>query len=276
MHDPGRATPPIPDQARAAMGNKRLTSVPDQLPAAGCTTRPFGLSITMMGVVLVDDASGIGSAAAGRPGNGTVRAITSPALTRWLGIADRMGADGDLAGQIRALSEIAKVRQDVREHAVEPSAPARRQRQIARRGVDGSTACSRNVLRPFAISAQALILAGEGRHRRPYDPRSQHRVNAGDVIALTVACRRRPSRSPSNPARRRLRGRRHIVIDNPKGLVVHPAAVTGPARWSTRLLPIAARACPVSRGRASGIVHRLDKDNHRSDGGRQDRPRHQS
>ena len=73
-----------------------LTSVPVQLPAAGCTTRPCGLSITMMLVVLEHDVerdvlpaaiAGSGARQRERDGVAGVDAVA--------GIADRAAADRD-------------------------------------------------------------------------------------------------------------------------------------------------------------------------------------
>ena len=52
-----------------------------------------------------------------------------------------------------------------------------------------------------------------------------------------------------------------IVIDKPKGLTVHPAPATPPARWSTPLSPTAGPSLSGIGGvKRPGIVHRLDKD----------------
>ena len=48
VHDAGRITPPIPDRLAPQWAISALTSVPVSWPAAGCTTSPAGLSMTMM------------------------------------------------------------------------------------------------------------------------------------------------------------------------------------------------------------------------------------
>ena len=45
---PGRRSPPMPERLSPQWAISALTSVPVQWPAAGCTTRPAGLSMTMM------------------------------------------------------------------------------------------------------------------------------------------------------------------------------------------------------------------------------------
>ena len=45
---PGRRSPPMPERISPQWAMSALTSVPVQFPAAGCTTRPLGLSITIM------------------------------------------------------------------------------------------------------------------------------------------------------------------------------------------------------------------------------------
>ncbi|MNY80937.1 hypothetical protein D3C86_2222320 [compost metagenome] len=44
---PGRLTPPMPDRLLPQWWISALTSVPVQLPAPGCTTRPAGLAMTI-------------------------------------------------------------------------------------------------------------------------------------------------------------------------------------------------------------------------------------
>ena len=44
---PGRFTPPMPERLSPQWAMSALTSVPVQFPAAGWTTSPAGLSITI-------------------------------------------------------------------------------------------------------------------------------------------------------------------------------------------------------------------------------------
>jgi len=109
---------------------------------------------------------------------------------------------------------------------------------------------------------KALILAGEvtvgGRTIR--DP--EHRVNAGDAITIAI-----PEPEPALPAGEAIplnvvyEDDAIIVIDKPKGLVVHPAA----GNWSGTLVNALIAHCGASLSgiggvRRPGIVHRLDKD----------------
>jgi 23S rRNA pseudouridine1911/1915/1917 synthase len=109
---------------------------------------------------------------------------------------------------------------------------------------------------------KALILAGavtiEGRTIR--DP--GHRVNVGDTIALAV-----PEPAPAVPQGENIplvvvyEDDALIVIDKPKGLVVHPAA----GNWSGTLVNALIAHCGASLSGIGGvarpgIVHRLDKD----------------
>ena len=83
---PGRLTPPTPDKLSPQWAMSALTSVPVQLPAAGCTTSPAGLSMTMISSSSNTTSSGmfsgptVTSAAAGRSST-----MVPPALTRWPG-----------------------------------------------------------------------------------------------------------------------------------------------------------------------------------------------
>jgi len=88
----------------------------------------------------------------------------------------------------------------------------------------------------------AVALAAESadprrfRHRqkRPR-PRPAYHVNAGDTITIDV-----PEAVAAEPSGEDIalvivyEDDDIIVIDKPKGLVVHPAAGMKPARWSTR------------------------------------------
>jgi 23S rRNA pseudouridine1911/1915/1917 synthase len=109
---------------------------------------------------------------------------------------------------------------------------------------------------------KALILAGQvaigGRTIR--DP--GHRVNAGDEIAVAV-----PPSEPAAPGAENIplsivyEDADIIVIDKPRGLVVHPAA----GNWTGTLVNALLAHCGASLSgiggvRRPGIVHRLDKD----------------
>jgi 23S rRNA pseudouridine1911/1915/1917 synthase len=109
---------------------------------------------------------------------------------------------------------------------------------------------------------KALILAGEvsigGRTIR--DP--GHRVNAGDKLAVAI-----PPPEPAEPHGQDIpldivfEDAAMIVIDKPKGLVVHPAA----GNWTGTLVNALIAHCGESLSgiggvRRPGIVHRLDKN----------------
>jgi 23S rRNA pseudouridine1911/1915/1917 synthase len=109
---------------------------------------------------------------------------------------------------------------------------------------------------------KALILAGEvsigGRTIR--DP--GHRVNAGDKLAVAI-----PLPEPAEPHGQDIpldivfEDAAMIVIDKPKGLVVHPAA----GNWTGTLVNALIAHCGESLSgiggvRRPGIVHRLDKN----------------
>jgi 23S rRNA pseudouridine1911/1915/1917 synthase len=109
---------------------------------------------------------------------------------------------------------------------------------------------------------KALILAGEvaigGRTIR--DP--GHHVNAGDAITVDV-----PAAEPAQPLPESIpldvvfEDEEIIVIDKPRGLVVHPAA----GNWTGTLVNALIAHCGDSLSgiggvRRPGIVHRLDKD----------------
>jgi 23S rRNA pseudouridine1911/1915/1917 synthase len=109
---------------------------------------------------------------------------------------------------------------------------------------------------------KALILAGavtiEGRTIR--DP--GHRVNAGDVIALAVPAPQAAEPQPEAiPLAVIFEDDEIIIIDKPRGLVVHPAA----GHWSGTLVNALIAHCGASLSGIGGvarpgIVHRLDKD----------------
>ena len=109
---------------------------------------------------------------------------------------------------------------------------------------------------------KALILAGHvtisGRTIR--DP--SHHVNAGDEIGVAV-----PPAAPAEPGPEPIplavvyEDDDVIVIDKPRGLVVHPAA----GNWTGTLVNALVAHCGASLSgvggvRRPGIVHRLDKD----------------
>jgi 23S rRNA pseudouridine1911/1915/1917 synthase len=109
---------------------------------------------------------------------------------------------------------------------------------------------------------KALILAGEVAigGRTILDP--DHRVNAGDQLTVDI-----PAPEPAEPAAEDIllnvvfEDDTIIVIDKPKGLVVHPAA----GNWTGTLVNALIAHCGTSLSgiggvRRPGIVHRLDKD----------------
>src|SRR6202030_2486811 len=109
---------------------------------------------------------------------------------------------------------------------------------------------------------KALILAGHVAisGRTICDP--SHRVNAGDAIAVAV-----PEAEPAVPEAEDIplaivyEDADIVVIDKPRGLVVHPAA----GNWSGTLVNALIAHCGESLSgvggvRRPGIVHRLDKD----------------
>jgi 23S rRNA pseudouridine1911/1915/1917 synthase len=109
---------------------------------------------------------------------------------------------------------------------------------------------------------KTLILAGRvaigGRTIR--DP--GHRVNAGDRIAVAV-----PEAEPAEPAAENIplaivyEDDDIIVIDKPRGLVVHPAAGNRTGTLVNALLAHCGSSLSGIGGvRRPGIVHRLDKD----------------
>src|SRR4051794_12032215 len=109
---------------------------------------------------------------------------------------------------------------------------------------------------------KALILAGEvaiGGHTIR-DP--DHRVNADDRLTVNI-----PAPEPAEPAAEAIplnvvfEDDALIVIDKPRGLVVHPAA----GNWTGTLVNALIAHCGDSLSgvggvRRPGIVHRLDKD----------------
>ena len=120
---PGRLTPPMPDRLSPQWAISALTSVPVAWPAAGCTTRPAGLSMTMIssssktmlsGMVSPAGLGRLGLRHRDRDGLAGVDAIAR--------IADRAGADRDRAVEDQRLEARARQRGARRQHAVEPLA----------------------------------------------------------------------------------------------------------------------------------------------------------
>jgi 23S rRNA pseudouridine1911/1915/1917 synthase len=109
---------------------------------------------------------------------------------------------------------------------------------------------------------KTLILAGHvaisGRTIR--DP--GHCVNAGDEVAVAVPQPTPPAPRPENiPLAIIYEDADIIVIDKPRGLVVHPAA----GNWTGTLVNALVAHCGATLSgiggvRRPGIVHRLDKD----------------
>ncbi len=109
---------------------------------------------------------------------------------------------------------------------------------------------------------KTLILAGNvtigGRTIR--DP--GHRVNAGDAVAVVVPQAEAAEPQPEDiPLDVVYEDDDIIVIDKPRGLVVHPAA----GNWTGTLVNALVAHCGASLSgiggvRRPGIVHRLDKD----------------
>jgi 23S rRNA pseudouridine1911/1915/1917 synthase len=109
---------------------------------------------------------------------------------------------------------------------------------------------------------KTLILAGHVAigGRTICDP--GHRVNAGDAVAVVV-----PQAAPAEPRPENIplnvvyEDGDIIVIDKPRGFVVHPAA----GNWTGTLVNALVAHCGASLSgiggvRRPGIVHRLDKD----------------
>jgi len=109
---------------------------------------------------------------------------------------------------------------------------------------------------------KTLVLAGHvaisGRTIR--DP--GHCVNAGDEVAVVVPAATPPVPRPENiPLAIIYEDADIIVIDKPRGLVVHPAA----GNWTGTLVNALVSHCGATLSgiggvRRPGIVHRLDKD----------------
>ncbi len=109
---------------------------------------------------------------------------------------------------------------------------------------------------------KSLILAGEvsigGRTIR--DP--GHRVNAGETVAIAVPAPEEPAPAGEDiPLAILYQDDAIIVIDKPKGLVVHPAAGHATGTLVNALIAhCGASLSGIGGVRRPGIVHRLDKD----------------
>jgi 23S rRNA pseudouridine1911/1915/1917 synthase len=114
---------------------------------------------------------------------------------------------------------------------------------------------SRSRLKMLIVDGQVAIDGGTIR-----DP--AYRVNAGERIALTI-----PPAAPAAPEAESIplhvvyEDDELIVIDKPRGLVVHPAA----GHWTGTLVNALIAHCGASLSgvggvKRPGIVHRLDKD----------------
>jgi 23S rRNA pseudouridine1911/1915/1917 synthase len=109
---------------------------------------------------------------------------------------------------------------------------------------------------------KTLILAGAAAIGKTTVRDPGHRVNAGDMIALTV-----PPDAPAAPAGENIpldvvyEDDALIVIDKPKGLVVHPAAGNPTGTLVNALIAhCGASLSGIGGVKRPGIVHRLDKD----------------
>jgi 23S rRNA pseudouridine1911/1915/1917 synthase len=146
------------------------------------------------------------------------------------------------------------------------SVPNRRREKVVIAGEDAGARLDRVLAARIGDLSRsrlkALILAGEvaigGRTIR--DP--GHHVNAGDAVTVEV-----PPPEPAEPSPEDIplaivfEDDEIIVIDKPKGLVVHPAA----GNWTGTLVNALIAHCGASLSgiggvRRPGIVHRLDKD----------------
>ncbi len=114
---------------------------------------------------------------------------------------------------------------------------------------------SRSRLKTLILSGHVAISG-----RTICDP--GHRVNAGDAVTVVV-----PQAAPAEPLAEDIplaiayEDEDIIVIDKPRGLVVHPAA----GNWTGTLVNALVAHCGASLSgiggvRRPGIVHRLDKD----------------
>jgi len=109
---------------------------------------------------------------------------------------------------------------------------------------------------------KALILAGRVAIDRATIRDPGHRVNAGETISLDLPPPEDAEIKPESiPLKVVFEDDELIVIDKPKGLVVHPAA----GNWSGTLVNALIAHCGDSLSgvggvKRPGIVHRLDKD----------------
>jgi 23S rRNA pseudouridine1911/1915/1917 synthase len=109
---------------------------------------------------------------------------------------------------------------------------------------------------------KALILGGEAAVGRRTIRDPSHRVNAGDIITVTV-----PPPEPASPEGESIplnvvyEDDDIVVIDKPAGLVVHPAAGHATGTLVNALIAHCGDSLSGIGGvRRPGIVHRLDKD----------------
>jgi 23S rRNA pseudouridine1911/1915/1917 synthase len=109
---------------------------------------------------------------------------------------------------------------------------------------------------------KALILGGAAAIDKTTVRDPGHRVNADDTIVLTV-----PPDAPAEPAGEKIplkivyEDDALIVIDKPKGLVVHPAAGNPSGTLVNALIAhCGASLSGIGGVKRPGIVHRLDKD----------------
>ena len=109
---------------------------------------------------------------------------------------------------------------------------------------------------------KALILAGRVAIGRATIRDPGHRVNAGDTITLELPPPQDAAIAPEDiPLKVVFEDDEIIVIDKPKGLVVHPAAGNPAGTLVNALVAhCGASLSGVGGVKRPGIVHRLDKD----------------
>ena len=119
---PGRLTPPMPDRLAPQWAIRALTSVPVSWPAAGCTTRPFGLVDDDDVVILEHDIErDIFARGLGGDRFRHVDCDRIALLDMISGVAEGGAPGGDGTGQDQRLQPRARqLRPADREHAVEP------------------------------------------------------------------------------------------------------------------------------------------------------------
>ena len=122
---PGRRTPPIPDRLSPQWAIRAFTSVPKSCPAAGWTTRPAGLSMTITSSSSWTTLSAIASASgAARAGGGTSIETSAPLPIFELGVEHRGAVDGHPSLADERLQPAARqVGPGIREQPVEPPGP---------------------------------------------------------------------------------------------------------------------------------------------------------